>query len=239
MFVGLADAHPDDLALAVGRSPEHEVERERVTEHVDARADRRLVERALHFGTRAVAAGVDDAVVAVPALAGQRDVGAALFGVERRAESHEVPNRLRGLGHELAHDILVAQAGACFERVTDVVVDRVARVEHPCQASLGPLGRAGGEDVLGDHQHAADRASRERSGQPRCPGAEHDHVDIAFPGRGRRRQAPRQVHVTRPLPTVCRWRSSARPRGGLGRRSRGRRTPRRCPHEASARVSPA
>ena len=132
------------------------------------------------------------------------------------------------------HDLLVAQAGACFERVTDVVVDRVARVEHPCEASLGPLGRAGGEDVLGDHQHAADRASRERSRQPRCPGAEHDHVDIAFPGRGRRRQAPRQVHVTRPLPTVCRWRSSARPRGGPGRRSRGRRTPRRCPHAASA-----
>ena len=98
------DGHTGGLAAAVGADAGDEVERERPLEHVDAGGDGRLVERALDLGAAAVAAGVDDAVAAVAALAGQRRTGAVGAGVERRAEAHQVADRRRRLGDELAHD---------------------------------------------------------------------------------------------------------------------------------------
>ena len=198
VFVGLADPHADDLALAVVGSARDEVEREGVTHHLDTGADRGFVERSLHLGAGAVAAGVHDAVVAVAALTGERDVGATLLRVERRTQPHEVPDRLRCLGHQLTHDRLVAQPRTRFERVADVVLDRVARVEHAGEPALGPLRGTGGQDVLGDHQHAAHRPHGQRRRQPRCARAEHHDVDVALPRRRRRRQPPRQTH--RPSP---------------------------------------
>ena len=136
----MAIAHAGRLARAVGSRADDEVEGEGAVEHLDAGADRRLVERALHLGAAAVAAGVDDAVVAVPALAGERRARVARRwpGVERRAEAHQVADRLRRLGDELAHDVLVAQPGAGGQRVAHVVLERVARVEHAGEAALGP-----------------------------------------------------------------------------------------------------
>ena len=67
-----------------------EVEGEGPLEHLDAGGDRRFVERALHLGAAAVAAGVDDAAVAVATLAGQRRPVAA-----RLAGSNAAPRRIR------------------------------------------------------------------------------------------------------------------------------------------------
>ena len=177
------DGHARRLTGTVGRRADDEVEGEGVVEHLDAGHHRRLVEGALHLGAAAVAAGVDDAVVAVPALAGEgRDGRVGAGRVERRAESHEVADRLGRLGDELAHHALVAQPGAGGEGVAHVVLERVGGVEHAGEAALGPRRRAGVEGALGDDQHAAHRAGGERGGEPGRTRAEDDDVDLALPG---------------------------------------------------------
>ena len=195
--VGLSDAHADRLRLAIGGRAHHQIERECVTHHLDAGTDRALVERSLHLGAGAVATGVHDAVVAVAAFTGEGDVGASLLGVERGAEAHQVADRLRGLGHQLTDHPLVTETSTGVERVADVILDRVTRIEHPGEATLGPLGGPCRQHVLGDHQHAANRADRQRSRQPRCPGAEHDDVDIELP---RRRVVPPTSPATSRFP---------------------------------------
>ena len=239
MLVGLADANATHLTLSVERRTEHEVEPERMAQHLHPRTDRRLVECPLDLGTRPIAAGVHDAVVAVAALTGERDVGAALFRIECGTETHEIADRLGCLGDELAHDRLVAQTRAGLQRVAHVVLDRVGRVQHPGEPALGPLRRTRRQDVLRDHQDAADRPHGQRRRQACGTRAEHDDVDVAFPGGRRGGEPPRKVHVvTRRWPTACRWRSSAPPTTGHDQRSHGRRTPRRCRRAAIAAVWP-
>ena len=72
-FVEHGDAHSGRLPVAVGARSEDEVEGEPAAQHLDARTDRRLVEGPLHLGAGLVAAGMDDPVVAVSALAGEGD----------------------------------------------------------------------------------------------------------------------------------------------------------------------
>ena len=183
------DGDAGRLATAVVGSAGDEVEGEGPLEHVDAGRDRRFVERALDLGAGTIAAGVDDAVVAVAALAGERRAEPVVARVERRTEAHEVADRRRRLGHELADDGLVAQPGAGRQRVADVLLERVGRVEDTGQATLGPRRRAGVEDVLGDDQHAAHRPHGEGGGEPGGTRSEHDDVDVALPRRRRRGQA--------------------------------------------------
>ena len=220
VFVGLPDPDPGGLAGAIGRGPHHQIEREGAPQHVDAGTERRLVERPLDLGPRSIPARVHDPVVAVAALAGEGDVAAVELGVERSTEPHEVADRLRCLLHQLAHDRLVAQAGAGLERVADVAFGGIGGVQHRRQPALRPLRRSCRQDVLGDDQHAAHRPYRERCRQPRRTGSQHHDVDVALPGRCRRRQPPREVHVTRRWTTGCRWRSSARPTAERDRRCR-------------------
>ena len=197
-----------------------------------------------------VATGVDDAVVAVAALAGQR--GPSLPSarrVERGAEAHQVADRLRRLGDQFAHDRLVAQPGTGGERVADVVLERVARVEHTGQPALGPR-RASRPTRMSLVTTSTLRTGRAASAadEPGRTRPEHDHVDVAVPCRGgaascsgqhaHRRGRRRGAALTRPSATGCRWRSSARPTGGRARRCRRRRRPRRCRRAASAAAWP-
>ena len=106
--------------------------------------DRRLVERPLDLGAAAVAARVDDPPVAVATLAAQRRAVAVVpRRIEGGAQAHQVADRRRRLGNELADDGLVAQPGAGGERVADVVLQRVGGVEHGGEAALGPRRGAG------------------------------------------------------------------------------------------------
>ena len=89
--------------------------------------------------------------------------------VERRAEAHQVADRRRRLGDELAHDGLVAQPGAGGERVAHVLLEGVGGVEDARQAALRPRRRAGVEDVLGDDEHAAHGPHREGRGEAGRP----------------------------------------------------------------------
>ena len=74
------------------------------------------------------------------------------------------------LGDERPHGRLVAQPGAGLEGVADVVLERVARVEHAGEAALGPRGRTGVERVLGDDQHRSHRdGPRGRRRDPAAP----------------------------------------------------------------------
>ena len=167
--VDAGDAHAGGLRLAGGIGTDEEIERERPVHHLDPGRDRVLVEGALHLGTALVATGVDDPVVAVAALSGERRTRALVRRIERRAEAHQVAQRLRRLGHEGAHVGLVAQPGAGDERVTHMVLERVARVEHPGQATLRPCGAAGIEGVLGDDQRSSNGAGGERADRPAAP----------------------------------------------------------------------
>ena len=159
--VDVGDAHAGHLSLAGQRVAHHEIEGERPAEHLHAGAERRLVERSLDLGAALVAAGVDDAAMAVATLATERDV-AALAGIESRTESHQVADRLRCLLDELTHDRFVAQPGTCGEGVADVVLERVVGGEHACQTALRPRRAPRRQDVLGDDEHAAHRSGRER-----------------------------------------------------------------------------
>ena len=186
------------LAAAEAVTTEDEVDGEGPFEHLDAGGQRRLVERALHLGTAAVSTGVHDAVVAVAALAGERRVAAARCRrVERRTEALQVADRLGCLGDQLAHDGLVAQPGTGGEGVAHVVVERVRRVEHAGEPTLGPCRRPGTQGSLGDHQHLPDRAGGKGGGESGGSGADHDHVDAALPRGCRNGERPRPVVIHR------------------------------------------
>ena len=117
------DRHPGRLADAVRAGTGDDVQREGALEDVDARGHRRLVECPLDLGAAAIATRVDDPAVAVAALAGERRALAFGVRIERRAQAHQVPDRCRRLGDELAHHRLVAQPGAGGEGVADVVLE--------------------------------------------------------------------------------------------------------------------
>ena len=219
---------------------EHEVEGEGPLEHLGARRRRRLVERALHLCPTAVTARVHDPAVAVSTLHRQRGTLALRLRIECRAEAHEVADRRRGLGDELAHDGFVAQPCARRQSVPHVILERVRRGQHGGQPALRPAGRAGVQHVLRDHEDAAHRSHGKCGCQAGGTGTEHDDVDVALPRRRRRGQSSRQRrdHIIRPCETAFRWRSSAPPIGALARRCHAARRRRRRRRAASATAWP-
>ena len=144
---------PGDAAV-VG---EQQVDGERVLDDLDLgrRRDGRD-QRALDLGAGGVAARVGDPVAVVAALAGQRDHAVGVV-VEVRAERDQLADGLRTLVDQDAYGVRVADAGARDERVELVLLGGVAGAERGGDAALGPLGRAGGEHVLGDDEDLADR----------------------------------------------------------------------------------
>ena len=219
-----------------------DVEGEGPLEHLDTGRHRRLIERPLDLGPAAVAARVDDPPVTVATLAAQRRaVSVVPRRIEGGSQAHQVADRRRRLGDELADDGLVAQPGAGGERVADVVLQRIGGVEHGGEAALGPRRGAGRQLALGDDQGAAHRPDGEGGRQTGGAGTDHHHIDVTLPGRRRGGELTRQsAHhrqrspVTRRSATGCRWRSSARPTPSLARRPRPARRPRRRRRAATA-----
>jgi hypothetical protein len=148
-------------------------------------------ERALDLGAGGVAAGVRDPVAQVAALAGQREL-ARVGLVEHRAERDQLVHRGGALGDEHPHRRLVAQAGAGDEGVAQVLLGGVAGAEGGGDPALRPGGRAGGEQVLGDHEDAdlwGGRPHPQGGGQAGDARAHHDHVGVLGPAGGRRLEA--------------------------------------------------
>jgi hypothetical protein len=89
----------------------------------------------------------------------------------------------------------VAQTAAGRERVGDVVVEAILRIDHARDAPLRPLARRGLQILLRDDGHREPRIDRQRRPQPGEAAAENEHVGeaVRHPLRAERDQ------VTRPL----------------------------------------
>ena len=227
------------LAARRRRRADDEVEGEGALEHLDAGRHRRLVERALHLGAAAVAAGVDDAVVAVPALAGER---------RRRRPPSTGRTPRRGASGSGSPSAPRRPARARPPR-------RTARRRRPaCRARGSRTSRSGSSTparppwahavepassvVLGDDQHAAHRArTASAAASPAAPEPTHDDVDVALPRDGCGRAASavgRRAHRRRRALLAGRRRGADGDhpldrRPGPARRCRRARRPRRVP----------
>ena len=140
--------HGADAAPVVGE----QVEGEGVVPEGDVRAGPRGGDDGPHhFETGRVPQGVDDAAVAVPAFARQRET--AVLDVELRPPGDELLDfGGSGMDHTF-HDLAVAQSVAGDERVLDVVLERVLRIEDAREPALRVRTVALGDAVLGDDQH--------------------------------------------------------------------------------------
>ena len=173
----------------------HEIERERPAQHLDAGAERRFVERALHLGAALVTAGVHDAVDGCGRPRGSsagrrcprpgRTPRRAASGSGSTVGASSTSSRTTASSHRPAPAASVSR---------DVVLERVVGSSTPGQTALRPRRAPRDEDVLGDDEHGAHRSRGERGGEPGRAGAEHDDVDVALPRRGRGGQAHRQHH---------------------------------------------
>ena len=134
---------------------------------------------------RGVAAGVRDPVGVVAALPGERDVAVGRL-VEDRPARHELAHARRPLGDQDLHRLGVGQATARGERVREVRLGRVGRVERGGDAALRPHRRPRQEPALRHQQHPRHvRAQLERRRQARDPRADDYRVGLGRPA-GRR-----------------------------------------------------
>ena len=167
---------------AVG-GPE-QVDGEGVLDHLDlGRPLDGRDERPLDLGARGIAASVGDPVAEVAALASERELAVGVV-VELGAERDQLADRLRTLGHQDPDGLDVTRTRAGDEGVALVLLGGVAGAERGRDAALGPLGRAGGEHVLGDDeevQGCSIRMDAERGGEPGDAGPAHDDVGAGGP----------------------------------------------------------
>ena len=147
------DGHAGDTVVSG-----HQVERERMLDHVDLRS---LVDgggkRALDLGAGRVTACVHDPVAMMPALTGELEL-AERCRVEGRSERDQLAQCSGALGDERADSILVAQPGAGRQRVVEVVLGAVPRTDRGGHAAHRPARRAGRQHVLRHDQHPAELA---------------------------------------------------------------------------------
>ncbi|MNZ88411.1 hypothetical protein D3C78_1073030 [compost metagenome] len=133
---------------------------------------------------------MDDAPVAVAALAGQVEGKAALalvvflVGGEGHALVDQPLDRLTAVFDGEAHRVLAAQAGAGGQGVLHVRFDVVAVVEYRRHAALGPVGRAAGEVALAQHGHAQVRRQVEGQGQTGTAAADDQDVVLIVLAHG-------------------------------------------------------
>ena len=113
-----------------------------------------------------------------------------------RAERDQLAHGVGPLGHQDAHGVLVAGTGAGDQGVVQVLLGGVPGPEGGGDAALGPLGRAGVEDVLGDdEQRTASGSSawmRSAAVRPGDAGADHHDVGPGGPAGVRGPEALRE-----------------------------------------------
>jgi len=127
---------PDDrAATAVGVGDQ--VDRERVGPDLQiGEPPGPLDHRPHHLPAGGIAEGVHDPVVAVTPLAAELELTVPL--VELRAPGDQFTDPIRGfMNHRFDH-VFVAEATPRDQRVGDVVVEPVLRIDDARNASLGP-----------------------------------------------------------------------------------------------------
>jgi hypothetical protein len=118
-----------------------------------------------------------DPVVAVASLTAERE--RAIPFVEPRAPGDQFGDASGGLANDGIDHVLVAQAAAGGERVGDMVVEAVLRIDDAGDASLGPLTRRALQVVFRDHRHRQPLVNRERRPQAGETTPEDEHVGEA------------------------------------------------------------
>ena len=134
-------------------------------------------DRPHHLEAGRVAERVNDAPVAVPAFAGEREL--AIFLVELRAPRDELLDLRGRLADDEFDDLAIAQPVARDERVFDVVLEAILRREHAREPALGVGAVALGDAVLRDDEDGEVCRDFERRAQARDAGADHEHVGEA------------------------------------------------------------
>ncbi len=108
--------------------------------------------------------GMDDAAMAVAALAGQVQLLVLVPG-KGNATVHQPVDALATVLDGEPDRILMAQAGAGGEGVPDVVLQRVLAVQYRGDAALGPEGGATGNPALADDGDAEMFGKIQRNGE--------------------------------------------------------------------------
>ena len=108
---------------------------------------------------------MDDPAVRMAAFA--RQVQRAAFLVEGHAQFDQPVDRVRrALDHEF-HRVAIVQPRARHHSIPDMILERVARVEHGGDAALRPRRAASGERALGEHEHLLFFGKSQRCGEAR------------------------------------------------------------------------
>ena len=137
---------------------------------------RRLLQRLLHRPAGGIV-DMDDAAVAVAALAGQVPAfGPGFAGIERHAEFGEAVDRCRCVFDDEFDGGAVVETGTRHHRVLDMAFEGVAGFEYRGDAALRPSGRSGRDIALGEHRDLEAPGEVERGGQ--AGGARTDDDDI-------------------------------------------------------------
>ena len=113
-----------------------------------------------HLAAGGVAQRMHDAVMAVASLATQ--LQAAVVRVKPRAPGDQFGDPRRSLAHDRIDHILVTESAAGGERVGNMIVEAVLRVDDTGNPSLRPLARRTLQIVLRDHRHRKPRIDGQR-----------------------------------------------------------------------------
>ena len=164
------------------------VDRDVVLQHRNPPVSRASDQRPLDLGAGGVAARVDDAERAVPALP-RPCQQAARTRVEPSTARPQVRDRGGATVEDRAHGVFVAKPGACGERVLGVLRHRVVEVvlagQHDGDAALRPARVAVRDGRLRHDQDVQPEfLGPQCGGQPGDPAADHDQVRTSFPDRG-------------------------------------------------------
>jgi hypothetical protein len=123
---------------------------------------------------------MNDPAVRMPTLA--RQVQRARLLGKRHAQFTQPRDRGGRLRHHELDDRAIVQPRARDHRILDMVLERVARLQHRRDAALRPCGGPFVQRALGEHGDAEPLGERQRRGQPRRSGADDQDVAVVVFG---------------------------------------------------------
>ena len=177
------------VGVSLGRN---EVENQSMLDDLDrAIGGDRGDERAFDFGAGSVAPGVCDPVPLVAALTGQFQL-AGQVAIEFSASVDEFDNLVRPLGDQHAYCLLDAEPSTSHQSVVNVLFDGVALSLNPGNPTLGPVGRAGCDLILGDDHDRSEVPALQSSRETCDARSDHDDIHLAYPSRRFRGEPVRQ-----------------------------------------------
>ena len=159
-----------------------QVDRHALFQKLDVRALAGLLQQRGENRRASGVGRVDDAPVAVAALAGQVELEAAfidagLFVTGKRHALVDQPlDRLATVLDRIAHRVFMTQPAAGIERILHVGLYRVGVVEHGGNTALCPEGRAVGQ--LAFAQYGDAQVRRQVQGQAQAGGTAADHQNV-------------------------------------------------------------